>query len=64
MLRDTVEFAASVEEMMRATLGISADEAVEDEPDLPEDEGPEEVVADDDDTNEDAGEVEEMHDEL
>lgn len=64
MLKDTVEFAASVEEMMRATLGISAEEPVEEEPDLPEDESPEELVADEEDTNEDAGEVEEMHEEL
>ena len=66
MLKDTTEFAKSVEEMMRQTLGVSLDETVEEEPDLEddpiEDDNAEEEITDEDD--EDAGEVEEMHDEL
>ena len=37
MLKDTAEFAASVEQMMRKTLGISADEQVEEEEEVEED---------------------------
>ncbi|KAJ1522048.1 hypothetical protein ONE63_002363 [Megalurothrips usitatus] len=56
LLKDTAEFAASVEQMMRQTLGISADEQVEEEEDV-----------EDDPTNkeEDKSEEEEQeHDEL
>ncbi|KAF2352042.1 Heat shock protein Hsp90 family [Trinorchestia longiramus] len=64
MLKDTVEFAASVEEMLRSTLGIAADEPIEEEPELPEDEGQEEIDADEDDVSDESAESEEMHDEL
>ncbi|XP_018018796.1 endoplasmin isoform X2 [Hyalella azteca] len=65
MLKDTVEFAASVEEMLRTTLGIAADEPIEEEPELPEDEGQEEALdADEEPSTDDAEETEEMHDEL
>lgn len=37
LLKDTAEFAASVEQMMRQTLGIPADEQVEEEEDNEED---------------------------
>jgi len=61
MLKDTVEFAAAVEEMMRTTLGVPLDEQVEPEPELPEDEPEpedekEEILAEE--------EKEDMHDEL
>lgn len=66
MLKDTVDFAQSVEEMMRLTLGVSLEEPVEEEPDFGEDidEEEEELLEEDDEEEEDAGEVEEMHDEL
>lgn len=66
MLRNTVDFSKSVEEMMRQTLGISVDEPVEEEPELEETEDDEEQLLEDDDEDEDedGGEVEEMHDEL
>lgn len=65
MLKDTVDFSKSVEEMMRQTLGIPLDEQVEDEPEIEEDqEDDDEQTLDDDEEEEDAGEVEEMHDEL
>lgn len=55
MLKETADFAQHVEQMMRKTLGISLDEQVEDEDDVPEDGIPEE----------EAQEVEaEEHDEL
>lgn len=60
MLKDTVEFAASVEEMVRSTLGISADEPLEEEPDLPEDEPVEDVAAEEEGMEDD----QEMHEEL
>ena len=65
MLKDTVDFAKSVEEMMRQTLGVSLDEQVEEEPEIEEDatdDNEEQEINDDEE--EDAGEVEEMHDEL
>lgn len=42
MLRETSEFAQSIEQMMRKTLGIPLDEQVEEEEDVPEDGIPEE----------------------
>ncbi|CAL4067111.1 unnamed protein product, partial [Meganyctiphanes norvegica] len=36
MLKDTVDFAKTVEDMMRSTLGVPLDEQVEDEPDIPD----------------------------
>ncbi|XP_042214223.1 endoplasmin-like isoform X1 [Homarus americanus] len=67
MLKDTVDFSKSVEEMMRQTLGIPLDEPVEEEPELEEeeaDEDEEQLLEEEDDDEDDAGEVEEMHDEL
>lgn len=63
MLRNTVDFSKSVEEMMRQTLGISMDEPVEEEPEYEETEEDDEQLLDEED-EEDGGEVEEMHDEL
>lgn len=37
LLKDTAEFAASVEQMMRQTLGIPADEQVEEEEEIEDD---------------------------
>ncbi|XP_050696057.1 endoplasmin-like isoform X1 [Eriocheir sinensis] len=66
MLKNTVDFSKSVEEMMRQTLGVAVDEPVEDEPEMDEAEDDEEQVLEDEDEDEedDGGEVEEMHDEL
>jgi len=65
MLKDTVDFAQSVEEMLRKTLGVPLDEPVEAEPEIEEaaktaTEKPTETSAESD---EDASEME-MHDEL
>merc|ERR1719422_2875871 len=49
MLKDTVAFADHIDAMMRETLGVDKDEAVEEEEDLPEEEAPED---DDDDEEE------------
>merc|ERR1711992_527038 len=38
MLKDTVGFAKHIEDMMRETLGVSKEESVEEEEDLPEEE--------------------------
>lgn len=62
MLKDTVEFAKSVEELMRETLGVPLGEAVEEEPELEEideNEEEEEVTGEEDDEAED-----QMKDEL
>lgn len=61
-LQDSAEFADSVEKLMRQTLGISEDEQVEEEEDIPQedetaDEKSEEDSAQADETNEE-------HDEL
>ncbi|XP_027233624.2 endoplasmin isoform X2 [Penaeus vannamei] len=66
MLKDTVHFAKSVEEMMRQTLGVSLTEQVEEEPEIEEqeDEEEEQLLEEEEEEEEDAGEVEEMHDEL
>ncbi|XP_017782357.1 PREDICTED: endoplasmin [Nicrophorus vespilloides] len=42
MLKETAEFAESIEGMMRKTLGVPLDEAIEEEEDVPEDGIPEE----------------------
>jgi len=64
MLKDTVNFAEHIESMMRETLGVSAEEEVEEEEELPEteeaDEGEEEEEVDDGEDVEDT----ETHDEL
>ncbi|XP_060528887.1 endoplasmin [Cylas formicarius] len=57
MLRETADFAQSIETMMRKTLGVALDEPVEEEEDVPEDGIPEEE-------NGDIKEEEAEHDEL
>jgi len=67
MLKDTVNFAEHIERMMRETLGVSADEVVEEEEEIVEEEPAEDADEDLDDEEEeeelDEGE-EEKHDEL
>merc|ERR1719225_597734 len=58
MLQDTSGFAMNIEKMMRETLGVDADEVVEEEEELPE-EAPEEEGEDDDEEEEDEEEEEE-----
>jgi len=65
MLKDTVDFAETVEKMMRQSLGVPMDEEVdEEEPDSPEDDNvaDEDAEADDTSKNEDSGDAD--HDEL
>ncbi|KAK7043283.1 hypothetical protein SK128_027016, partial [Halocaridina rubra] len=64
MLKDTVDFSKSVEEMMRQTLGVSINEPVEEEPEIEEEPDEDEQLLEDDEYGEDEGEMEEMHDEL
>ncbi|CAH1102763.1 unnamed protein product [Psylliodes chrysocephalus] len=59
MLRETAEFAQSVEAMMRKTLGIPLDEQVEEEEDLPED-----SMGDDEEIDADSESKDDEHDEL
>nr|CAG4640643.1 EOG090X01EZ [Eulimnadia texana] len=62
MLRDTAEFAASIESMMKKTLGVPEEETIEDEPEeTPEDtkDAEEEAEADEEEEKKD-----ESHDEL
>ena len=59
MLKDTVAFASHIENLMRETLGVDKDEAVEEEEDLPE----EEVIDDEDDEDEDDEEEEDEDEE-
>merc|ERR1712038_1318382 len=59
MLKDTVAFADHIDSMMRETLGVDKDEAVEEEEELPEDETPE----DDEDDEDEEEEEEEVADE-
>jgi len=58
MLKDTNTFALNIEKMMRETLGVDQDEAVEEEEELPE-EAPEEEGEDDDEEEEEEDEEEE-----
>jgi len=63
MLKDTVNFAEHIESMMRDTLGVSAEEEVEEEEELPEE--AEEVDDDEEEIEDEEGEAEEEpHDEL
>jgi len=64
MLKDTVDFAKTVEEMMRTTLDIPLDEQVEEEPEILDEPDHDEEEIDDDEDEDDAGDIEEMHDEL
>ena len=52
MLRDTVAFADHIDSMMRETLGVDKDEAVEEEEEIPEDEAPEDDEDDEDEEEE------------
>lgn len=60
MLKDTSDFAQSIEVMMRKTLGVPLDELVEEEEDIPEDGIPEDENGD----IKDEEERDEEHDEL
>jgi len=67
MLKDTVEFADTVEQMMRQTLGVPADEEIEEDDTIEEEEEvPEEKDAegDDDTSDDDTTTGNEDHDEL
>jgi len=66
LLKDTVNFAEHIEKMMRQTLGVDADEAVDEEEEIAEEDAAEEVDDDDDDEEFDEEEEgdEEPHDEL
>merc|ERR1719495_1984442 len=64
MLKDTVDFAKTVEEMMRTSLDIPLDEQVEEEPEIMDEPDHDEEEIDDDEDEDDAGDIEEMHDEL
>merc|ERR1711936_284177 len=61
MLSDTTTFAMQLESMMRDTLGVDQDEAVEEEVELPE-EAPEEEGEDDDEDEEEEEDEEEGED--
>ena len=61
MLKDTVAFADHIDSMMRETLGVDKDEAVEEEEEIPEDEAPEDDEDDEDEEEEE--EEEEVADE-
>merc|ERR1719187_2882841 len=61
MLKDTVNFALNIEKMMRQTLGVDQDEAVEEEVELSE-EAPEEEGEDDDEDEEEEEDEEEGED--
>merc|ERR1712083_313584 len=66
MLKDTVNFADHIEMMMRQTLGVDADEKVEEEEELPEEE-PAEEEEDEEEEEEEVAEVdteEPVHEEL
>lgn len=60
MLRETADFALSIEQMMRKTLGVPLDEL----PDEDDDFGPADLDADSTDSTDDAEEAGEDHDEL
>ncbi|KAB7494132.1 Endoplasmin [Armadillidium nasatum] len=65
ILQDTVEFAKSVEELMRETLGIPFNEPVEEEPELEEtEEEPEEVAGEEEDETDESDSTDQMRDEL
>lgn len=66
MLQESAEFADSVEKLMRQTLGISEDEQVEAEDDVPgEDDAATEEKSEEDDAQEEEPEANnEEHDEL
>ena len=66
-LKDTVNFAEHIEKMMRQTLGVDENEAVEEEAELVEEEPVEEVDDDEEEEEEEEEEAEPAggdHDEL
>jgi len=65
LLKDTVNFAEHIEKMMRETLGVDADEQVDEEEELPEEELVEDDDQEDEEDDEDIDESSEgLHDEL
>merc|ERR1719220_1702198 len=58
MLKDTVAFADHIDSMMRETLGVDKDEAVEEEEEIPEDEAPEDDEDDEDEEEEEVADEE------
>merc|ERR1712002_1384781 len=62
MLQDTVNFAENIEAMMRQTLGVDADEQVEEEEEIPEEEEPTEEEEDEEEDEEDEEDEEESAD--
>ncbi|XP_059099026.1 endoplasmin-like [Tigriopus californicus] len=64
MLKDTVDFATHIENMMRDTLGIDKDEQVEEEEEIPEDEPVEDEDDEDEEEDEDEDEEEEENAEI
>jgi len=60
LLKDTVNFADHIENMMRQTLGIDADEQVEEEEEIPEEEEPTEEEDEDDEEEEDEEDEEDV----
>jgi len=62
MLKDTVNFAEHIESMMRQTLGVDADEQVEEEEEIPEEEEPTEEEEDEEEDEEDEEDEEESAD--
>ncbi|XP_050505552.1 endoplasmin [Diabrotica virgifera virgifera] len=59
MLQETLDFADSIEAMMRKTLGVPLDEQIEEEEDLPED-----GISEEEQIDADADSKDEDHDEL
>jgi len=63
-LKDTVNFAEQIEAMMRQTLGVDADEQVEEEQELPEEPEEKEEEDEEEEEEEEAVKEDEPHDEL
>lgn len=64
MLRETADFAQSIEQMMRKTLGIPLDEPIQDEEDTPEDGIPDEDKEEQQEQQQEDLDAEDEHDEL
>ena len=58
-LKDTVNFAESIEKMMRETLGVDADEQVDEEEEVLDEEPPEEDDEDEEEEEDEEDVVEE-----
>jgi len=59
MLKDTVNFAESIESMMRQTMGVDADEQVEEEEEITDEEPPEDEEDEEEEEEDDEEEIEE-----